>query len=95
MNIPPSVANAGKLVGAIATILGLWWAMEARFDANLREHTSTIIEAHISDLGTRVILQDLEIKEYEEETGLSAPDHMTLNKQLMEKQIEELKSWGE
>lgn len=94
MAISTSLLNAGKIIGVVATILGLWWGMEARFDANLREHTSTIIEAHISDLGTRVILQELEIKLYERE-GESAPDYMTLNKQLMEKQITELKAWGE
>lgn len=94
MNIPPSLMAGAKLVGAVVAILTGWFTIEARLDATMHENTATIIEAHISDLRTRVILQDLEIKETEDD-GKNIPDSMNLNKQLLEKQISELKEWGE
>ena len=94
MNIPPSLMAGAKLVGAVVAILTGWFTIEARLDATMHENTATIIEAHISDLRTRVILQDLEIKETEDD-GENVPDSMNLNKQLLEKQISELKEWGE
>ncbi len=94
MTIPPSLLAGAKLVGAVLAILTGWFTLEGRIDDSLREYTATIIEAHISDLRTRVILQDLEIRATKE-AGERVPDYMNLNKQLIEKQIEELKEWGE
>ena len=94
MNIPPSLMAGAKIVGAVLAILTGWFTIEARLDSTLHNYTATIIEAHISDLRTRVILQDLEIKETEDE-GMEVPDSMHLNKQLIEKQLQELKEWGE
>jgi hypothetical protein len=94
MTIPPSLMAGAKIVGAVLAILSGWFTIEARLDATLHDYTATIIEAHISDLRTRVILQDLEIRETTD-AGKDVPDYMHLNKQLIEKQLQELKEWGE
>lgn len=94
MNIPPSLLTGAKVVGAVAGILTAWFAIEGQLETTIHENTAIIVGAHISDLRTRVILQDLEIEE-NETAGAPVPGHMRLNKQLLEKQIEELKEWGE
>ena len=94
MNIPPSLIAAGKLVGVVAGILTAWFAIQDQLESTIQENTAVIVGAHISDLRTRVILQELEIEEHET-AGSTVPGHMRLNKQLLEKQIEELTEWGE
>lgn len=94
------IKNTWKLIvgicAGLATILGLWWDLQARFDHTIdvaiTKQTATIISIYSNDLRTRIIVNDETLQMYTDK-GETPPSHLRIENRLLKELMGDLKKW--